>query len=874
MARPPPSSNWDSLGGGATFYRKLVMYEMGEDWTSRVGQDLGSWRVVGERGGGLVAVTRDDRKPTILRTGLPPNKRQIWLFTSAGGLVTTLHWDSPTPITYLSFLSTSQLFVLTTSGTYRLYNISPLNSTYSQYELAPEIIDAEAGMGIVDVKGWEEGVVVCLEGGGWIEVRGLGTGDEEEGRRVTVQALASTGSSEPPHSWGIIPPDQSTTRTTEVLLATRDTVLKLDEIEALDQQLTRGPFSALVPSPNGRFIALITSPISPTPDTLWVVSADFSRSLSEFDLAKEGRNLGILGEESLDGYRPNMVQWCGDNSVVLGWDNVVVMVGPFGETLRYFYTDPIHLVPELDGVRLLSSDRCEFIEKVPQSTVDVFLPGSTHPAAFLFEASEEFRRKSARADELIRAIKPELTSAVETCVEAAGREFDIHWQKSLLRAASFGKTFLDLYNPSDFVNMSKTLRVLNAVRYYEMGIPITFAQYQSLSPTTLITRLMSLSHHLLALRISTFLSLSPSPVLKHWAKTKISSARTKDEEDFVVTAIVDKLKEQQEMEVSCADVAKSAWTAGKTAMAKKLLDYEVKAGKQVPLLMSMKEEDLALTKAVDSGDPDLVYLVLLQLKRNHSLANFFQFFDNKPDAASLLQAFGKDNDLELLRDFYYQDDRRTESACLLLEEAELLKDESERTTKLKSASKFFGEEKDRTFEQKMVDEQLKLLTQQQKFESESSAGGKKFVGLSVNQTIRQLLVNGMSKQADKVKSDFKVPDKRFWYIKMKALTEIHDWEALEAFSKSKKSPIGYEPFAEHLVSTANFRHAVSYIPRCEPKNRVELYVKCGEWIKAGEECKARGERSRLNDLRKRAPSNNIAVQLDRMAEEMAQLDAY
>jgi hypothetical protein len=35
---------------------------------------------------------------------------------------------------------------------------------------------------------------------------------------------------------------------------------------------------------------------------------------------------------------------------------------------------------------------------------------------------------------------------------------------------------MDLYNPSDFVGMAQTLKVLNAVRYYEIGIPITYEQ--------------------------------------------------------------------------------------------------------------------------------------------------------------------------------------------------------------------------------------------------------------------------------------------------------------------------------------------------------------------------------------------------------------
>jgi hypothetical protein len=35
------------------------------------------------------------------------------------------------------------------------------------------------------------------------------------------------------------------------------------------------------------------------------------------------------------------------------------------------------------------------------------------------------------------------------------------------------------------------------------------------------------------------------------------------------------------------------------------LDYEPKAADQVPLLLSMHEDELALVKAIESGDTDL-----------------------------------------------------------------------------------------------------------------------------------------------------------------------------------------------------------------------------------------------------------------------------
>lgn len=59
----------------------------------------------------------------------------------------------------------------------------------------------------------------------------------------------------------------------------------------------------------------------------------------------------------------------------------------------------------------------------------------------------------------------------------------------------------------------------------------------------------------------------------------------------------------------------------------------------------------------------------------------------------------------------------------------------------------------------MTDDQIKLLAYQQTLEQE--VVGKTFVGLSVNGTIRACLLAGVPKKADKVRSDFKVPDKRY-----------------------------------------------------------------------------------------------------------------
>jgi len=60
----------------------------------------------------------------------------------------------------------------------------------------------------------------------------------------------------------------------------------------------------------------------------------------------------------------------------------------------------------------------------------------------------------------------------------------------------------------------------------------------------------------------------------------------------------------------------------------------------------------------------------------------------------------------------------------------------------------------------MMDEFSRLLAFQQTLEKETT-DKIEFFGLSVDETIKKCLLNGMSKRADKLKSDFKVPDKRY-----------------------------------------------------------------------------------------------------------------
>ncbi|NWT48347.1 VPS16 protein, partial [Rissa tridactyla] len=305
---------------------------------------------------------------------------------------------------------------------------------------------------------------------------------------------------------------------------------------------------------------------------------------------------------------------------------------------------------------------CFFFPVFAEASQEIFKIASMAPGALLLEAQKEYEKESQKADEYLREIKDQklLPEAVSQCIEAAGYEHEPDTQKSLLRAASFGKCFIDKFPPESFVRMCQDLRVLNAIRDYQIGIPLTFTQYKRLTIEVLLDRLVLRRLYPLAIRICEYLRLSEiqgvSRILAHWACYKVQQKDKSDEE--VAHAINQKLGDTPG--ISYSEIAARAYDCGRTELAIKLLEYEPRSGEQVPLLLKMKRSKLALSKAIESGDTDLVYTVVLHLKNELNRGTFFMTLQNQPVALSLYRQFCKHQERETLKDLYNQDDNHQE----------------------------------------------------------------------------------------------------------------------------------------------------------------------------------------------------------------------
>ena len=677
-------------------------------------------------------------------------KPTIDIYSCAGKLIRQIQWDRGTTKA-VGWSEDEGLLVVTDDGTVRSY--ADLQGDFTPFSLG----HGAEEHGVQSCKFWAGGFVALLGDNSLVAVTRY-----EEPR---PQVLASAPSGEV-ISWNVIPPEYTSSRSIEVLLAIDKTVYVVDAAECEDRGLQAGPFRHISVSPNGKFIALYTDD-----GKVWVISSDFQDRFSEY--------------ESKVKTPPKDLQWCGNNAVVLAWEDEIHLIGPNGAASKYFYDSFVHLLADIDGVRVLTGDVCEFVQKVPDPTEEVFRLGSTSPAAVLLDAMGQLEKKSPKADDNIQLIRPNLDEAVDICVRAAAQEYSIHWQKQLLKAASFGKSVLDLYNSDDFVDMTEALRVLNALRFYEVGLPLSYEQYIRLTPERLVQRLVNRQEYLLALKISEYLHLPVDKIYVHWARQKVRSSSI--DEDRICEEIVHKLRGKRG--ISFEEVARAAYDEGRGKLATELLEHEPRAGKQVPLLLNVGEESIALDKAIESGDTDLLFYVLLNLKKKIPLSSFFRTINNRPTATAIVESSAIDQDRDLLKDLYYQDDRRIDGSNLLFTEALTAPDISSAGDKLKMAVKLLRDSKECAPQVTALEEAQRLLRMQEAFEKELN---DRFVGLSVGETISKLIKTGNMKRSQKMQTEFKVSDKMYWWIRLRALVSRRDWRELEDISKLKKSPIGWE----------------------------------------------------------------------------------
>eukprot|EP00127_Corallochytrium_limacisporum_P000610 Clim_evm9s22 gene=Clim_evmTU9s22 len=818
------SHTWQSMND--VFYRKTELYIL--EWRL----DLNRHMVVMGPNCGPVAAVLDDRKlqpfgSTVNSRTIP--RGQIHTFNGAGERIGQINYDASggEHLVDMAWTEGELLLLVFESGLIRVHNMH--GAFVTEFSFGREVEAA----GVVDSRIFGTGVVVLTRDWRFFAVLNL------ENPRPKQVSEGIPGMDTQPMAWTIIEPIFTHSRQLEIVVAYDSTIYVIDFVNCQDQMLTHGPYVQMTLSPDRKLISLLN-------DTgqMYVTTSDFMTTYSEFNTQSKEQ--------------PRQMCWCANDAVAAEWNGSLLIIGPYGDWIKYEYDphDAIQLFSERDGLRIISGYGHEFFEKVPSALVNALRIGSAAPAALLYDAAALYHEGNPRCDSLMRLIlfqedsttdakadgegtsmvvangtgadSAKLTEAVEDCISCATQEWEASSQKKFLQAAAFGKGYMEFYFSGPFVNASKYLRVLNALRHLSVGYPLSYGEFQDLGLEAVISRLLERHHHLLAFRICEWMNMDLQGVLDHWAclKTQESSALSDDE---VAQLIFDKMDGIRG--ISFRAVSEAAWKNGRTRLASKLIEKEPRASLQVPQLLRMGEHQLALKRAAASGDPDLILYAALQIKRVLPLAEYLKLLGESKLTADTVLSYAKESDLGLVSDILYQTDRKQESIHMMFEELQFKRAGStqERMDKLKVMSGMY-QEIGNNIDSKILEDEIRLLNHQKDI---SRSTGIQLDGYTLNQTVLECIINGMSKKADDLRKEFKIPEKRFWYLKARGLSQKRDWVELEKFCKSKsKSPIGYVPFAEGCINCGNVPEAEKYIVKCGLEDQAHLYLKCKNWEEA------------------------------------------
>ncbi|XP_015782165.1 vacuolar protein sorting-associated protein 16 homolog [Tetranychus urticae] len=788
------TADWNPLG--RDFYRRVELCSL--NWSTE-GVDLSKYRVCAAPFSGYIALHSHEKENATVRllSGTNQNARSIiFIFTPYGEYFTSLRLKTSNLIA-MGWSNTESLVCVGDNGYVYVYDF--FGELQNSFLIHDDLSKTEVCQCKIFTGPYSTGIAVLTETQKFYVINNIDS-------PMVRQYHEMLKTDKPPSCWNVIACKNGEVK----ILFSRDGNLF---------QLSSNKCESMVFQRTG---------------TSTVIDISFSHDYKNISLYLE---TGILWIGSYDGTiskicefvtkceeKPEYMLWCGNEAVVCLWKEILLLVGLEKDWLNYLMDGPVHLVQEIDGIRVITNDTNEIIQKVPDPLVQVFKIGSLAPGALLMEANKEYERRVHKANEYIRLLseRNEINSAVIQCTLAAAHEFQVSSEKMLLRAASFGKLFTPDADSELFVNICRNLRILNTIRQQNVGLLLTYNQLEYLSIQVLIDRLVLRRQYFLAIKIAKYLKIPDdqgvSRILRNWAFYKIKLREMDDAE--IAQDIIKKIDSNSG--VSFSEIAEQAIKEKRDELAILLLNCELKASRQVPLLLELKQYEQACKKASESGNADLIYMVIDVLS-TQSRKDFLLIIRKHPEAYALYKKQCQNEDLEKLYDICIQEDDSSSRAYLKILEAYRYESIGDRRRCLLEAQECFRRAKNE-FNLAATEEQLKLMENQIKLEEKFK---HPFVGLSLQETMAKLLYDKEHKLAEGLKKDFKVPDRRFWLLKINILAEQRDWNELEKFSKSKKSPIGYEPFVSACLKFKNRTEAQKYVGKVREEFKVDYYVKTG-----------------------------------------------
>ncbi len=129
---------------------------------------------------------------------------------------------------------------------------------------------------------------------------------------------------------------------------------------------------------NHAYIALYTNN-----GIVWMGSSDLETKFCEFNTGRTERLLQISWILDSENCRSA-------DAIVITYPSLLIVISVAGDSNLYCYDPAIFLIPEMDGVRVLTNNCHEMIQKVPKCVNNIFAINSQESSSWLFEAHKKY----------------------------------------------------------------------------------------------------------------------------------------------------------------------------------------------------------------------------------------------------------------------------------------------------------------------------------------------------------------------------------------------------------------------------------------------------------------------------------------------------
>lgn len=580
---------------------------------------------------------------------------------------------------------------------------------------------------------------------------------------------------------------------------------------------------------------------------------------AKFNKLQIFRNIStVLLEHELDSL-PIQIKWCGNDCIACSFEDEIRLFGPDGSYITFWYSDQIlDIHSEIDVLKVFTYNKVYIISRVQQCTSNVFRVGSTESAAILLDSLDLLEDHAPKAIENLRNI--DLKKAVLDCINSATDEIDVILQKRLLKAASFGKATFSSgdFAPDTFVDACSLIKILNVLR--GQGFYLTVEQYQRITMKGIISMLLIRHKYYECFEICKLINdFSDYPrIFSAWAIAKITLSPDLDDNELLTIIENQKRGLKNSEQISMVNIAHTAYLEGRFHLARDLTLLETRPELKMMELLELDDDNLALSEALKTEEPDLIVSLLLKCRSKLSRAQFIKLLILGMTDNQVYSYFQYSND-EFLYDFYRQTDNYVDLAHLIVRQSR-----QQGTIKpfLQQIHDLYGRQQNNNYFKKEVD----LFHRQEELwkyqDNLSDNYNRNFTDITLESTLIMLIEMQHDKQVTDFVKRFKVSEKRLYHCKCKVLVDNKRFDELHQFANEKKSPIGYLPFYKYLIKMGYETEASLYVGMMSGisyEQKKDMYLKCKNYQEAIRLAERERDIESLQDIYKLIPADKVQL---------------